>query len=281
VISYAQNAEDVVLARLFTANTGRYVDAGAAYPMDNSVTKHFYDLGWSGINIEPVPKLADELRRERPRDTTLAVALGDHHGTTTLYVVADRVAWTTTDPTLAQAYHDFHQLQVNEIQVQLLTLANILDSHPGPVDFLKIDVEGSEHVVLTGMAFDRHRPRVVVVEATEPGFPTPVYDDWEPLLLAAGYRCALFDGLNRFYGQADDDEALEKLGTPANVFDDFEPWSTVVCRSELEEVRRQNAAQVEQIRQLTNQVRLEQDRQRREIRHVRSLYEQIEELKNG
>ena len=43
-----------MLARVFAGRrTGFYVDVGAADPVNLSVTKWFYDLGWSGLNIEP------------------------------------------------------------------------------------------------------------------------------------------------------------------------------------------------------------------------------------
>ena len=54
-ISYAQNFEDVILRRaLKDIEKGFYVDVGAHDPVIDSVTKAFYDLGWRGINIEPV-----------------------------------------------------------------------------------------------------------------------------------------------------------------------------------------------------------------------------------
>ena len=57
MLTYAQNFEDVMLARLFQAQSvGFYVDIGAWHPTELSVTRHFYDLGWSGINIEPIRK---------------------------------------------------------------------------------------------------------------------------------------------------------------------------------------------------------------------------------
>jgi hypothetical protein len=44
MISYAQNFEDVMIARLFDAGyRGFYVDIGAAHPDFLSVTRHFYD----------------------------------------------------------------------------------------------------------------------------------------------------------------------------------------------------------------------------------------------
>lgn len=224
-ISYAQNAEDVVLARLFAGGpAGRYVDVGAGDPVEASVTKHFYDHGWRGINIEPIPSIAERLRSARPGDVNLAVAAGAKPGKATLHVVEDEWGWSTLDDDLARQYRDERRWQLRDVEVEVVTLADVLDEHPGDVAFLKIDVEGAERDVLAGADWARHRPRVVVVEATRPGSPDPAYEDWEDLLLDEGYRCALFDGLNRFYAAASDDEALQVLAVPANVFDSFEPY---------------------------------------------------------
>jgi hypothetical protein len=81
-----------------------------------------------------------------------------------------------------------------------------------------------------------------VVEATEPGSPAPTHEGWEPILLDAGYRCALFDGLNRFYAQADDEDALDRLLAPANVLDGFERYDLARLRAELATVPMANAA---------------------------------------
>lgn len=226
MISYAQNGEDVVLARLFDAvPNGRYVDVGASDPVDSSVTKHFYDLGWRGINIEPVPSVARSLGDARPEDVTLAVAVGAKPGKVVLHVVEKESGWSTLDDNLARGYRENQHWDVRDIDVEMVTLAQILDEHPGPIDFLKIDVEGAEREVIEGADWTRHRPRVIVIEATEPGSSIPSYQQWEPILTEAGYRCALFDGLNRFYAAADDEEALRVLATPASVLDNFEHYT--------------------------------------------------------
>ena len=53
-ISYSSNKEDVIIDILtgFKQN-GVYIDVGANHPDIISVTKKFYDRGWSGVNIEP------------------------------------------------------------------------------------------------------------------------------------------------------------------------------------------------------------------------------------
>lgn len=76
VISYAQNFEDVMLWRaLQHVGTGYYVDIGANDPVVDSVTRWFYEQGWSGLNIEPVPHWHGKLQADRPRDTNLQVAV--------------------------------------------------------------------------------------------------------------------------------------------------------------------------------------------------------------
>ena len=51
-------------------NRGFYVDVGAADPEELSVTRAFYERGWSGINVEPRDEYFEKLILARPRDTT-------------------------------------------------------------------------------------------------------------------------------------------------------------------------------------------------------------------
>jgi FkbM family methyltransferase len=265
VISYAQNAEDVVLARLFHGKTnGRYVDVGAFDPVEDSVTKHFYDLGWRGINIEPIPAQAKALAEARTGDITLAIALGAKAGTAVLHHVANHGGWSTLDGDLAKGYQKDDMLDVVDLEVEVRTLADVLDEHPGPVDFLKIDVEGEERSVIEGADWARHRPRVVVIEATAPNSPEPVHDRWDPLMVEAGYQCALFDGLNRFYADKNDAEALAILAVPANVFDKY-------LRADLAEQRAARIAEIAYIRRLEDAVHEAQEAQAKDAAAIDQL----------
>ena len=81
MISYAQNFEDVMVARLFDPDyQGFYVDIGAAHPDFLSVTRHFYDRGWSGINVEPSLRFYPLLCEARPNDINLQCAIGNNPG---------------------------------------------------------------------------------------------------------------------------------------------------------------------------------------------------------
>ncbi len=221
-VSYAQNFEDVLLWRaLRHVGHGRYIDVGAAHPEVDSVTRAFYDRGWSGINVEPVEAYARRLEAARGRDLTLRVALGETAGERPFFTVPD-TGLSTLEASVAQACRD-QGFTVREGTVRVETLAAVCRRHAPPdIHFLKVDVEGAEHAVLAGADFTAFRPWIVLVEATRPMSTEEPHATWEPLLLDAGYRFAWFDGLNRFYLAAERHaELAPHFRTPPNVFDDF------------------------------------------------------------
>ena len=233
-VSYAQNWEDVMLWRaLGHVGQGFYVDVGAFSPDEHSVTRAFYDLGWSGINIEPNPQRIAELKAKRTRDINLGVAASSTEGTVQLHVVAD-TGLTTAEPSIAER-HKASGWDVSVIEVPRRSLSGILDEYlvlGQPIHFLKIDVEGHEAQTIRGIDLSRHRPWVIVVEATAPLSQLETTADWEPVLLAAGYRCVYWDGLNRFY-LADEHAGLATaFSAPPNVFDDFVTSEFTEARAE-------------------------------------------------
>ena len=81
MILYVQNQEDVLLNRVFQGlSDGFYIDVGANDPVVDSVTKLFYDRGWTGINVEPDENCWRRLDSSRPRDRNLNLGLSDRPG---------------------------------------------------------------------------------------------------------------------------------------------------------------------------------------------------------
>lgn len=233
-ITYAQNFEDVLLWRaLGHVRNGFYIDVGANDPEEHSVTKAFYDAGWRGINIEPLPMYADAFRSQRKRDINLAIAAGSSAGSLTLYDVESIPGWASPDAAVADMHRkDGHQ--VSELTVPVRTLASVCEEHArGDIHFLKVDVEGHEAEVLRGMDFKRFRPWIVVVEATLPGSRDSAHAAWESLVAGQHYSFVYFDGLNRYYVADEHPELKQAFGTQPNVFDDFIPhqldkaWKTI------------------------------------------------------
>lgn len=203
---YAQNSEDVVLARLFKGSTGRYVDVGAGDPTHMSVTKLFYDRGWRGINIEPDPRHFQWYEEARSQDQNHQVACGATSGVATLYLSPDGMLGLSS----LLPHERWHETQVRVYPLWMLVR--------GKIDFLKIDVEGSERAVLEGADLKEMDPRIIVIEATKPCTPEPSFYEWEDLLVKAGYVVVMDDGLNRWYARAADTEAREALAVPETVW---------------------------------------------------------------
>ena len=221
-VSFAQNYEDVILHRVLSdIDRGFYVDVGAQDPVDDSVTKAFYLRGWRGINVEPVSRWHARLVQDRPHDVNLRMVAARAAGTMTIHDVADS-GLSTTDAALAQI-HAREGRAVAQQVVEARTLDSILAEHaPTQIHFLKIDVEGAEADVLGGLSLDRFRPWILVVESLAPNSSTvETHAEWEPGVLAAGYRFVYEDGLNRFYLADEHADRAPLFARPPNFWDRF------------------------------------------------------------
>jgi methyltransferase, FkbM family len=258
-ISYAQNGEDIILERLFgDQETGFYIDIGASHPEFLSVTKRFYDKGWHGINVDPLPQSIDLFLRERPRDLNLNVAIAKEAGVRLFHQVTDYPELSTfSQERIEGAGHTVVSYPVEIIPGD--KLFEHCDSEI--VDFLKIDVEGAESEVIESIDFTSHRPRVIVAEATIPDSAFPGWRNfksiltagqWEPLLLRAGYLFAYFDGLNNFYVREEDKSFLECFPVGLCCWDDYVPHAYA---SRIEELEWHCNERMKQITMLTEMVK--------------------------
>lgn len=220
---YGDNFEDVRLKRVFQEPSGFYIDVGACDPKLGSITKHFYNRGWRGINIEPSLSGIGKFQESRPEDVNIQCAVSDETGSQTLYTFPEVPFLTTLQPELAQRHEAQLSARATPLVVPTQTLAEICEAHVASraIDFMVIDVEGHEREVLAGADFSRFRPKVVVVEATEPLTRIATHEAWEPLLLRAGYETAAFDGCNRYYVEVGNTDFLEALAMPICFFDQF------------------------------------------------------------
>ncbi len=231
-ISFAQNFEDVMLWRaLGHIEHGFYIDIGAWSPEINSVTKAFYDRGWSGINVEPNPEPYTELRTARPRDINLQIAVADADGAAELHIIrlptgSGSTGLSTLGNEIAAEHTAKGLIASEQLLVQTSTLASICAEHireKFDIHFLKIDVEGAEASVIRGADWVRYRPWIVIVEATYPMSQIETHATWEQILIEADYTCVYRDGLNGFYIAREHAELASAFDIPPNVFDRFVP----------------------------------------------------------
>ncbi len=239
-VSFAQNREDVVLWRaLKGVAEGRYVDIGANHPTVDSVSRAFYDRGWHGIAVEPVPALATTFATERPRDVVVQAAVTDADvEAVTLHAIADTGLSSIVDE--VGATHRGTGFEVQDLQVPAVRLDRLVAEQGWEgqeVHFLSVDVEGAEDAVLRSADFTRWRPWVVVVESTAPRDVRQTHDRWEHILTDAGYQFCLFDGLSRFYVSGDHLDLLHDLSYPACPHDVFETMTQQNDRGLIDELR--------------------------------------------
>jgi FkbM family methyltransferase len=207
-ISYAQNGEDIVLLRVFGDQpVGRWIDVGANHPVNDSVTKNFSDLGWSGLNIEPVEAFHRQLEAQRPRDVNVLAAVSEASGTMTFFRNDSNLDLSTFDDALVEIYRSRGDTIV-PLDVPVVRLADACRHHlaAGPVDFLKVDTEGHELAVLSSHDFEAYPVRVLLAEATDARLDAIV-----ELVEERGLRFVTFDGLNAWFVAKSEDPSVGRV----------------------------------------------------------------------
>ncbi|HEY9111275.1 MAG TPA: FkbM family methyltransferase [Rhodanobacteraceae bacterium] len=236
-VTYAQNSEDVLLWRaLKHVEKGFYIDVGAQDPINDSVTKAFYERGWHGINIEPVERWYQRLTLDRPHDVNLRVAVSNSPGTMKLFEVEES-GLSTADENLARR-HAASGFVLREQIVDCMTLDMICADHGvETVHFLKIDCEGAEKATLEGISLTDVRPWIVLLEATEPNSTVPTWQAWEYLLTERGYIYVFFDGLNRYYLAVEHEDLASAFTAPANILDGARRIAEVNAERRVDQLR--------------------------------------------
>lgn len=210
---YAQCYEDVILSYLLenVKESIFYIDVGANDPTELSVTKHFYELGGSGINIEPSIRYFEKLKGERKRDININCAVSNKDGFLEVAVSEEETYYNSEF-----SYFENAKI-VNQKKIRCVTLTSICDenvSSKQEIHFLKVDVDGYEKECLEGMDFQKYRPWVLCIEVS-------VSDSWLHLLYDANYKVLYRDKLNIYLAA---EEVMEKGIIPRCLRNDLKDY---------------------------------------------------------
>ncbi len=198
-VSFAQNREDIFLDYFFKdIKNGFYVDVGANDPTEDSVTKLFYEKGWTGINVEPIKRLFDSLVSERPKDINLNIGIASKNGEAKFREYHTYHGLSTMDSVMQESYsedtEDDNYKDFTDYTVEIKTLKSVFKEHNvSNIHFMKIDVEGLEYEVIAGNDWKKYRPEVLCIESNH------IAHDWRPLIESADYTLTFNDGLNSYY----------------------------------------------------------------------------------
>ena len=157
----AYNELDKKMLEFINFRDGFYIDCGANDGVNQSTT-WFYEkqLNWKGLLIEPIPKVFDELKKNRNKNNYFKnCALVDRNfkekNVEFYYNDKDTLTGTVGNKTDAE-----------KIFVKANTFDQVIEEidYKGKINFFSLDVEGNEIEVLNGIDFNKHYIEYMLIE---------------------------------------------------------------------------------------------------------------------
>ena len=207
--SHAQFGEDAYVHTQFASDfQGFACDVGASNGRTLSNTWTFEQAGWNVLCIEANPLYTEILKLNRRN--VLMVACGAEFGDDIPFYAYELnpgnwepVSSLNPDAkTLDDHKHLIERSYTFKVPVRTLDWCLEQASFPR-LDYLSIDVEGTELDVLKGFDIHRWNPKVVVIECWKPDAPAANF------MLSSGYERATRLGVNEIFVRRDDPPTRE------------------------------------------------------------------------
>ncbi|GAB4343823.1 MAG: hypothetical protein Kow0089_19920 [Desulfobulbaceae bacterium] len=214
---YSQHGEDCLLWEFFDfKQKGFFIEVGAFDGRYLSNTYSFEEQGWTGLCVEPHPRFFAACRENRPGSVCVNVAcVGDETKEVVLKVdPAGLYSGLADDPERNEYVRAIFENSEQEFEsftdvpVPAATLDELLERYFPDlegIDFVSIDVEGTETDVLRGFNLERYAPEVIVIEANSGEARKEITE----YLVSRGYHYARMTGVNLVFVRSG--EALRKI----------------------------------------------------------------------
>lgn len=194
---YSENGEDIVLWNALGGGTsGFYVDVGAMEGQWRSNSLTFEEAGWDGVCVEAHP-LYYELLAHIRKCTSIWAAVGSEDKDKIPFKITHYGAMSSLkmDLQIEIPWNQYFECALN-VNVPMKKLDTILEGFGNrPIDFVSIDVEGSEVDAMKGFTLDVWKPRIVVIEVNR----EDRLVDVDAIFSAANYMRSGELSTNRFY----------------------------------------------------------------------------------
>lgn len=146
---YSQKDENIYIVDYFKdAPKGKFLDFGGYDPREFSNTRRLYELGWKGIYLEPSKPQYENFEKEYAEDVEMTLinkAVSTYDGEITFYNCNDGPS--TTEVSHKEKWLDRIQ-QWNEEIIPCISINTLLEKYAHEIDFLNIDVEGTNYELL-------------------------------------------------------------------------------------------------------------------------------------
>jgi len=179
-IYYGEFGEDILVNRFFRKkNEGFYVDVGCYHPIKGSLTYRLYKKGWKGLNVDLSKISIDLFKLARPKDHNIQAAITDYDGETHFF----ENGMINQQNTLENTGANLKKIKITAFKLQtLLDKLNI--SH---IDFLNIDVEGSDYKAISSLNLNKIRPKMICIEENRYDIKEIINDKIQDLMSSNNY----------------------------------------------------------------------------------------------
>ncbi len=194
---YSQFNEELIIRHFFEDREGGvFVDVGCYHWKQFSTTYYLEaHLGWSGVGIDALPWLRTGYEKNRKATRFFNYIVSDASGGKQTLFAAGPIS--STDEEWAERWLPGQERP--PIEVETITLDDLLDqARVTKIDFLSMDIEGSEATALRGFDVERFRPDLVCIEVAQANrdfvakyFARHGYDRLE--------KYEPYDSVNRYY----------------------------------------------------------------------------------
>ncbi len=209
-MTYSQFGQDDKILEIFDGITdGYFLDVGAHSSGEDTLLLE--ELGWSGICIEPLDKEFSTLVSKR-KCICKNICIGDKNGEVDFLM---NEGYTSALSGVLEYYCDAHKQRIQTeknsmggqsflIKREMKTLTTLLDEENAPshIEVLKIDAEGGEFSILSGIDFSKYTFDLITIE----GNYQEEVDRCVSLLSENGYSFLKFVGIDIFFGRTNESE---------------------------------------------------------------------------
>lgn len=167
--SFSQCGEDCIvdfiLTNVFKIEKPNFIDVGAFHPYMLSNTKMFHMKGGIGINIEPNPILFQEFLSQRPDNINLNIGIDKSRSIKDYYMYNESPLNSFDSNSQYLPNRTLEKI----LKIELMPLCEIVEKYlpDKQIDFLSVDVEGLDLLVIESLDLKINRPKVICVETIE------------------------------------------------------------------------------------------------------------------
>jgi len=168
-ISFSQSGEDLIVKFIFD-NLGipnpTYIDIGAHHPYFISNTALFYKNGCRGINIEPDPTLFNEFLKHRKEDINLNIGISDRNCELDFYIISSPTLNTFSKDEAAKYSLEGNYVIKSIEKIKVEALKDVLNDFSNGIfpQFLSLDAEGVDEIIIRELDFENNYPIVICIE---------------------------------------------------------------------------------------------------------------------